>query len=477
MVHLGPKEPPTRKDTSEQLKGALRARLDEITEAFTVDTAKLKAIVDHFVSELTKGLTKEGGNIPMIPTWVADYPTGKETGTYMALDMGGTNLRVAEITLNGARGFDVVQSKYKMEESLKTGNAQQLFSFIAECIGNFMEFYHPDSKDNVSVGFTFSFPCTQPTLNSGILQRWTKGFDITGVEGENVVTLLQNAIDERKINVTVAALINDTTGTVVASNYVDPAMEMGCIYGTGCNAAYYEKVSKIPKLEGKLPAGVTPDDYMIINCEYGAFDNEHVCLPRTKYDIRLDDESPRPKQQTFEKMVSGYTMGELLRFILQELYEEGVVFQGQNVDKLYKEFIVNAEFNAKIELDPWENLMDTEVLFKEELGIETTMDERSFIRRVAELLGTRAARVSMCGVAAMAKKRNITKCHAGADGSVFNKYPHFKTRSAQALAEIFDWEGSPDDYPLKVLPAEDGSGAGAAIIAALSKRRAEQLKK
>lgn len=474
MVHLGPKEPPTRKDTTDQLQGALKARLEELTESFTVSREKLKSIVEHFAGELNKGLSKEGGNIPMIPTWVADYPTGKEVGTYMALDMGGTNLRVAEITLNGARGFDVVQSKYKMDEGLKTGQAHELFDFIAKCVGDFMEYYHPDSKENVAVGFTFSFPCTQPTLDSGILQRWTKGFDISGVEGENVVVLLQDALDARKVNVNVAALINDTTGTVVASNYVDPEMEMGCIYGTGCNAAYYEKISRIPKLEGKLPAGVTPDDYMVINCEYGAYDNEHVSLPRTKYDERLDNESPRPNQQAFEKMVSGYTMGELLRFILQELYEEGVVFKGQNVDKLYKDFIVNAEFVAKIELDPWENLSDTEVLFKETLGIETTMDERTFIRRVSELIGIRSARISMCGVAAMAKQRGISKCHAGADGSVFNKYPHFKTRSAQALAEIFDWEGTPDTYPIKVLPAEDGSGAGAAIIAALSKKRSQK---
>lgn len=44
------------------------------------------------------------------------------------------------------------------------------------------------------------------------------------------------------------ALINDTTGTLIASAYVDTTTRIGVILGTGCNAAYVESVGKIPKL-------------------------------------------------------------------------------------------------------------------------------------------------------------------------------------------------------------------------------------
>ena len=48
----------------------------------------------------------------MNPTWVMDFPDGYETGTYLALDMGGTNLRVCEITLTENKSeFDIIQSK------------------------------------------------------------------------------------------------------------------------------------------------------------------------------------------------------------------------------------------------------------------------------------------------------------------------------------------------------------------------------
>ena len=48
-----------------------------------------------------------------------------------------------------------------------------------------------------SLGFTFSFPCKQEGLASARLTAWTKGFSCAGVVNEDVVKLLQEAIDER----------------------------------------------------------------------------------------------------------------------------------------------------------------------------------------------------------------------------------------------------------------------------------------
>lgn len=65
-------------------------------------------------------------------------------------------------------------------------------------------------------------------------------------------------------------------------------------------------------------------------------------------------------------------------------------------------------------------------------------------------------------------------CHVGADGSVFTKYPHFKARGAQALREILDWGDDVKDDPVTIQGAEDGSGVGAALIAALTLQRARE---
>uniref|UniRef100_A0A060T772 Phosphotransferase n=1 Tax=Blastobotrys adeninivorans TaxID=409370 RepID=A0A060T772_BLAAD len=476
MVNLGPRKPPSRKGSMADVPRDLLEQIAQLEKLFTVDGAKLKEITDHFVKELEKGLSEEGGSIPMNPTFVMDWPTGKETGSYLALDMGGTNLRVAEITLDGKRGFDVTQSKYHMPDDIKTGTSDRLWDYIAECLEKFLTANHPDEDLNdISLGFTFSYPCTQTAINNGVLQRWTKGFDIDGVEGQDVQPLLENALKKRNVPIKVTALINDTTGTLVASNYVDPMTMMGCIFGTGCNAAYYEKAGNVPKLQGKLPKEITADTPMAINCEYGAFDNEHVILPRTSYDIQIDKESPRPNQQAFEKMIAGYYMGEVLRLALVDLHDQGFVFENKDISKLREPYLLDTSFLSLIEEDPWENLTEVELLFFNKLSLPTTEPERKLIRRLAELIGTRSARLSACGVAAMAKKAGITKCHAGADGSVFNKYPNFKERGAQALKEIFDWEYTKiEDHPIQIVPAEDGSGVGAALIAALTTERVQK---
>lgn len=61
-------------------------------------------------------------------------------------------------------------------------------------------------------------------------------------------------------------------------------------------------------------------------------------------------------------------------------------------------------------------------------------------------------------------------CHVGADGSVFEKYPRFRERQAAALRELFAWGDGVEDR-IVVKQAEDGSGVGAALIAALTLER------
>lgn len=70
-----------------------------------------------------------------------------------------------------------------------------------------------------------------------------------------------------------------------------------------------EKVANIPKIKHLN----LPDDAEIaINCEWGAFDSEHhEVLPRTKYDIEIDETSNKPGEQAFEKMIAGLYLGEV----------------------------------------------------------------------------------------------------------------------------------------------------------------------
>jgi hexokinase len=144
------------------------------------------------------------------------------------------------------------------------------------------------------------------------------------------------------------ALVNDTTGTLIASAYTDTEVKIGCIFGTGCNAAYMDKCGNIPKI---AHLNLDPELPMAINCEWGAFDNQHKVLPRTPYDVIIDKDSPRPGQQAFEKMVAGLYLGEVFRLTLLDLHgnSDCVLFGDQDVSKLEKPYSLDSGFLAQIE--------------------------------------------------------------------------------------------------------------------------------
>lgn len=64
--------------------------------------------------------------------------------------------------------------------------------------------------------------------------------------------------------------MNDTVGTLLSHAYQSGAAVAGAIFGTGTNGAYLEKMSNLTKdipVPGK-------HEYMVVNTEWGAFDNE-----------------------------------------------------------------------------------------------------------------------------------------------------------------------------------------------------------
>lgn len=232
-----------------------------------------------------------------------------------------------------------------------------------------------------------------------------------------------------------------------------------------------EECRSIPKIKH---CGLPPDALIAINTEYGAFDNEHKVLPLTRFDDEIDRASPRPGQQTYEKMVAGLYLGGLLRLVLVELNEAGKLFKGQDTSRLRSPGSTDSEFLTTVEGDQSESMAEIRKIFQERLGIDPALHERKVIQYVAELIGSRAARLYACGIAALCKKKNLDTCRVGVDGSAFSKYPFFRHRAAQALREILDWPKDAEDK-IQLQFAEDGSGVGAALIAALALERSNDL--
>jgi hexokinase len=415
-------------------------------------------------------------------TWVPSFPTGHETGRYITIDMGGTNLRICSVELTSERGgYSITQDKYILPNALKRGTGDELWELTAEKLLDFLRKHDilslakPEGESGEGEGgrlplaFTFSYPVTQEHIRHGVLQRWTKGFDIRGVEGEDVVAQLDAALQRRHIPVSIVALVNDTVGTLIASAYKNPDIRVGSIFGTGCNAAYMERCSQIPKIPSSSASQIqfNEDSLVAINCEYGAFDNSRRVLPRTEFDEDIDATSARPGQQTYEKMVAAMYLGELLRLIPLHLHESVGLFPDADVSRLREGGTMDAVSLSKIEADGSEAVRMEEAnrILHDAFGIDATDEELRVCCILAEVVCARAARLYACGIAALCRKQGVSECAVGVDGSAFEKYSQFRERAVAALAEILDWPEN--EERVKLVSAEDGSGVGAALIAAI----------
>lgn len=437
--------------------------LHDIERSFAVSLNDMRRITRDFRLEMEKGLAGRKSSLKMIPAYV-DKPTGHEKGRFIALDFGGTNFRILELDLKGdGKISSSVAKSYVLGKRLLTGSAQVFFGFIADCINDFLEEKRLAGEDSLSLGFTFSFPVRQTGIASGVLIRWTKGFRVKGVIGNDVVGMLRDALAKKGIsNVAVAALANDTVGTLMARSYADPDCDIGAIIGTGTNACYREEISKIKRWRRPFRTG---PGKMIVNTEWGNFNKLHF----TAYDKTLDRATHNRGEQLLEKMVSGMYLGEVTRLVLVDLIKKKELFGGAFLRPIRQRGSFKTEHISLIESDKSKGLKETGRLLKKMGVSRSALSDRILLKDICEIVSKRGARVCAAAFAAIIVKmdKRLSAGHTVAvDGTLYEKHPSFSGNIRAALAEIFGKKAS----KIRMALAKDGSGAGSAIIAAVAAR-------
>ena len=432
-----------------------------LEELFSISLNDIRMMITNFHAEMQRGLSGDGSSLKMIPSFV-DRPKGDEKGEFLALDLGGTNFRVLAVELDG-KGNSNVQavSKFTIQKKEMQGTGVQLFDFIAACIDSFLSENGMDRNKVYDLAFTFSFPVKQTNIAAGKLIVWTKGFTAKGMEGEDIIALLNEALRRRNIScIEVVALANDTVGTLVAGSYADSTCDLGVIMGTGTNACYREKISNIRKLRG-----FDPDGRMIVNMEWGNFNK----LKRSCYDKQLDEGSVNPGAMYFEKMVSGMYLGEITRLILIDLIKRDLVFIHEpNAAERFKEKgSLKTREMSLVEGDKTKTLGEVEK-FLENHGISNmTFHDRTVLKQLCEIVSARAARLGAAAVSAVITWMDpeLEELHTvGFDGSLFEKYPRFGDRMADLFKKLYGGNAE----KITLVHSKDGSGIGAAIIAAVA---------
>ncbi|CAH2982544.1 unnamed protein product [Chilo suppressalis] len=436
----------------------------EECEMLHLTDKQLREIMNRLHNDLVKGLGKDTHANSIVKCWltyIQDLPNGKERGKFLALDLGGTNFRVLIINL-GENHFDMQSKIYAIPNHIMTGTGVALFDHIAECLAYFMKEHHV-YEERLALGFTFSFPLKQLGLTKGILQRWTKGFSCSGVVGEDVVQGLKDAIARRgDVQIDICAILNDTTGTLMSCAWKNHNCKIGLIVGTGSNACYVEKTENCELFDGEPGK---PD--LLINTEWGAFgDDGTLDFVRTEFDREVDNNSINPGKQIQEKMISGMYMGELVRLALVKFTKMGLLFGGRGSDLLFKRGSFYTKYVSEIESDkPGDFTSCMEVL--EELGLShATEADMAGVRHVCECISRRAAHLVSAGIATLLNKMNEPRVTVGIDGSVYRFHPHFHALMCEKIAQLVR-----PGIQFDLMLSEDGSGRGAALVAAVACRQ------
>ncbi|EGD95434.1 hexokinase [Trichophyton tonsurans CBS 112818] len=199
--------------------------IDNFLAPLTVNDARLYQLGCRF-SELYLELARTSDQ-QFLPTPVTRLPNGQETGRYLAIDVGGSNLRVAFIELLGAAADDLENSSssssssssnghpaseavsnmeksrdtlrkaqrhrvrrtlekaWPIAEHLKMDKAEDLFLWIGDCMAEVVadslatDADIEDAPEELEMGITFSFPMMQDSLAEATLMPMGKGFAIT----------------------------------------------------------------------------------------------------------------------------------------------------------------------------------------------------------------------------------------------------------------------------------------------------------
>ncbi|KAI4504672.1 hypothetical protein M0802_000222 [Mischocyttarus mexicanus] len=444
-----------------------RQKIENRLAPMRFSSTTVKKIQDAFVSEMNKGIHQEPSSLQMENTYVPELVDGTEAGRFLALDLGGTNFRILLVELKNGSVVREEVKNYHIGSELRVGTGLRLFDYLAECVSDFVI---GQGLQNVEVplGFTFSFPMIQHSLDVGILVTWTKSFNCPDVVNKDAVQLLRDAIARRgDTKVRVVAVLNDTTGTLIQGATLDPNTAIGLILGTGSNACYLERADRVEHWEPERHG----EREVVIDIEWGAFgDNGVLDFIKTDFDRENDANSLLVNSFTFEKYIGGKYLGEIVRIVLAKFTKEGLIFVDQDPARsFFTPGTLTSDLVSYIEQDTVDGSTDNtkEVLAK--YDIIPTEDDINVVQYVCEVVSNRAALlVSIC-LSALLERIDKKDVSIAIDGSLYKHHPRLEGWMNQYIALLVP------SRKFKLIHVEDGSGKGAALVSAIAQRIKKRL--
>jgi hexokinase len=129
-----------------------------------LDSARLQQMSAELQHEFAPKL--QASDICMLPSYNHKLPTGREQGTYLALDVGGSTFRIALVELNGEQSDAkhmriVVMKSFKIDEKVRQRRGTQFFDWMAEKIEQSLadpQLQNINGTTSFPMGLAWSFP-------------------------------------------------------------------------------------------------------------------------------------------------------------------------------------------------------------------------------------------------------------------------------------------------------------------------------
>jgi hexokinase len=401
------------------------------------------AVLDDFLNEMVKGLTGEKSSLAMIPTFMeVDRPV-PASKPVIALDAGGTNLRVAMVVFDeDGRPKISNLTRHRMPGSDRRLSASEFFD-------DFVEFLLPFADQANSVGFCFSYPAEISSNRDGKLLSWTKEIQAPEVVGEFICKNIFERLEKKGPRLRFS-LLNDTVATLLAGKSADIDQEfdkhVGFILGTGTNTAYVESNRNITNC-----LDLDLQGFQAINIESGNFSK----CPRSPFDIEFDRSTENPGQYLFEKMISGAYLGGLCLLVLKKAAEADL-FSREGAHWIdWREDLSTYEVDAI--------LRDPKHVIDSDFG-EVSVDDIELIQLLCAAICERAALCAAINVSASIIKSTGWESKpppvcVNIDGSVYYKVKDFSRMVEEYLQKIL----GPKNISYELIRVDDSPLIGAAV--------------
>jgi len=277
-------------------------------------------------------------DISMLPSYLHTLPSGSETGTFLALDQGGSNFRLALVELRGKQAeqaaMQVKRTKtFPIDHNVRALQGRAFFDWMAGKIEEMLaaDHHEADSKSKpLPMGLAWSFPIEQTSNKSGFLLTMGKGFAAhIGVEGQDLNDLIMTACRKRKLHVDLRTVVNDASATLLSQAYLDQSTRMSLILGTGVNAGVFLPVStmSLGKYGKRSQVWYDMAKHVLVNTELSMYGGSF--WPSSRWDEALMKAHAMPDFQPLEHRVGGAYLGEIVRLILVEAITEAELFDGE----------------------------------------------------------------------------------------------------------------------------------------------------